>query len=362
MSDRRAERVDALLTHLSREHLDALVVSYPANVRYLTGFSGSSGLLLVTGKGAVFITDFRYQTQAAEEIGPLARVVIDGTGLWDRLVKLIPEFGVRAVGYEAHVLTVREADRLSGDALPCHFSPTSDFVEGLRAVKAPEEVDAIRAAACLAGDALAETVRQVRAGQTEQEVAALLEGALRRGGTEGYPFPTIVASGPRSALPHARTGSRVIAPGDFLLVDFGAIVDGYVSDVTRTFVVGAQPTPRQAEAYAMVASAQRAALSGLRAGLSGRQADALARDVVEAAGQGPAFGHSLGHGIGLEVHEAPRLARTADQVLPAGAVVTVEPGVYYSGWGGVRLEDDVVLSDGAASLLTLFPRELLVLG
>ena len=362
MTDRRPQRLEALLARLSRDNLDALVVSYGPNIRYLTGFSGSSGLLLVSSKGAVFITDFRYETQSAEEIGDLARIVIDGTGAWERLVKLIPESGARAVGYEAHVVTVREADRLTADNLPCHFSPCSELVEALRAVKSPEEVEFIRAAGALAGDALAETVRQVRAGQTEQEVAAVLEGALRRGGTEGYPFPTIVASGPRSALPHARTSSRVIAPGDFLLLDFGAVVDGYVSDVTRTFVVGAQPTVRQAEAYALVASAQRAALAGLRAGLSGRQADALARDVMEAAGQGPAFGHSLGHGIGLEVHEAPRLARTADQVLPAGAVVTVEPGVYYSGWGGVRLEDDVVLSDGASTLLTQFPRELLVLG
>ncbi len=362
MTDRRPERMEALLARLSRENLDALVVSDPANIRYLTGFSGTAGLLLVAPRGALFLTDFRYETQAAEEIGSLARVVIDGTGAWERLVKLIPEYGVRAVGYEAHVLTVREADRFAADKLPCHVCPSTDLVEALREVKAPEEIEAIRAAACLAGDALAETVRWVRAGQTEQEVAAVLEGALRRGGTEGYPFPTIVASGPRSALPHARTSARVIAPGDLLLLDFGAMVDGYVSDVTRTFVVGAQPTARQAEAYGLVASAQRAALGGLRAGLSGRQADALARDVLEAAGQGPAFGHSLGHGIGLEVHEAPRLARTADQVLPAGAVVTVEPGVYYSGWGGVRLEDDVVLTDGAASLLTQFPRELLVLG
>jgi len=354
--------MEALLARLNRENLDALVVSYPANIRYLTGFSGSSGLLFVSGKGAVFVTDFRYETQSKEEIGSLARIVIDGTGVWERLVKLIPDYGVRAVGYEAHVLTVREADRLAADKLPCHFCPVSDHVEALRAVKAPEEIAAIRAAAALAEDALGHAIRQVRAGQTEQEVAALLEGALRHGGTEGYPFPTIVASGPRSALPHARTSSRVLAPGDFLLLDFGAVVDGYVSDVTRTFVVGAQPTARQAEAYGLVASAQRAALTGLRAGLSGRQADALARDVMEAAGQGPAFGHSLGHGIGLEVHEAPRLARTADQVLQTGAVVTVEPGVYYSGWGGVRLEDDVVLSDGGTALLTQFPRELLVLG
>ncbi len=362
MADRRPERLEALLARLDRDNLDALVVSHPANIRYLTGFSGTSGVLLVTGKGAVFVTDFRYETQSKDEIGTLARIVIDGTGAWERLVKLIPEYGVRSVGYEAHVLTVREADRLAADKLPCHFCPVADHVEALRAVKAPEEVEAIRAAATLAGDALAQAIRLVRAGQTEQEVAAHLEGALRRGGTEGYPFPTIVASGPRSALPHARTSARVIAPGDFLLLDFGAIVDGYVSDVTRTFVVGAAASARQTEAYDLVAGAQRAALGGLRAGLSGRQADALARDVVEAAGQGPAFGHSLGHGIGLEVHEAPRLARTADQVLPAGAVVTVEPGVYYSGWGGVRLEDDVVLAEGGAALLTQFPRELLVLG
>jgi Xaa-Pro aminopeptidase len=362
MSDRRPERLEALLSRLSRENLDGLVVSYPANIRYLTGFSGTSGLLLVTGRGAVFVTDFRYETQSRDEIGSLARIVIDGTGAWERLLKLVPDSGARAVGFEAHVLTVREAERLATDALPCHFCPSADLVEGLRAIKAPEEVEAIRAAAALAGDALAETVRQVRAGQTEQEVAAFLEGALRRGGTEGYPFPTIVASGPRSALPHARTGRRVIAPGDLLLLDFGAVVDGYVSDVTRTFVVGTPPDARQREAHALVAGAQRAALNGLRAGLSGRQGDALARDVIEAAGQGHAFGHSLGHGIGLEVHEAPRLARTADQVLPAGAVVTVEPGLYYSGWGGIRLEDDVLLSDTGAQLLTQFPRDLLVLG
>jgi len=362
MTDRRPDRLEALLARLSRDNLDALVVSHAPNIRYLSGFSGSAGLLLVTNRGALFITDFRYETQAAEEIGDLARIVIDGTGAWERLVKLIPDYGVRAVGFEAHVLTVREADRLAADKLPCSFCPVAEHVEALRAIKSPEEIAAIRAAASLAGEALAEVIRQVRAGQTEQEVAALLEGALRRGGTEGYPFPTIVASGPRSALPHARTTARVIAPGDFLLLDFGAIVDGYVSDVTRTFVVGAPPTARQLDTFRLVAGAQRAALAGLRAGLSGRQADALARDVLEAAGQGTAFGHSLGHGIGLEVHEAPRLARTADQVLPAGAVVTVEPGVYYSGWGGVRLEDDVVLADGAATLLTQFPRELLVLG
>jgi Xaa-Pro aminopeptidase len=364
MTDRRAERLEALLRRLSGEGLDALLVSHPPNIRYLTGFSGSAGLLLVSPGGALFVTDFRYETQSRAEIGPLTRIEIDGASSWDRLFKLLPDYpAVRTVGYEAHALTVRDAERLGAEAArPWRFAPTADLVEGLRVAKAPEEVAAIREAGGLAAAALAETVPGVHAGQTEGEVAALLESALRRGGSEGYPFSTIVASGPRTALPHARTSARVLTPGDFLLLDFGAIVDGYASDVTRTFVVGEPPAARQAEVHRVVLDAQRAALGGLKAGLTGRQADALARDVIAEAGHGPGFGHSLGHGVGLEVHEAPRLARTSEDVLPAGAVVTVEPGVYYSDWGGVRIEDDVVLSAEGATLLTPFPRDLLVLG
>jgi Xaa-Pro aminopeptidase len=364
MTDRRPERLEALLRRLAGEGLDALLVSHSPNIRYLTGFSGSAGLLLASPAGVVFLTDFRYETQSRDEIGPLARIEIDGTSLWDRLFKVLPEYpAVRSIGFEAHALTVRDADRLGAEAARSwRFAGTSDLVEGLRVSKSREEVEAIRGAGDVASAALAETLPGVHAGQTEREVAALLEGALRRGGSEGYPFPTIVASGPRTALPHAGTSTRVLAPGDFLLLDFGAIVDGYSSDVTRTFVVGARPAARQVEVHRVVLDAQRAALGALRAGLTGRQADALARDVIAEAGHGPGFGHSLGHGLGLEVHEAPRLARTAEQVLPAGAVVTVEPGVYYSDWGGVRIEDDVVLSPEGATLLTQFPRDLLVLG
>jgi Xaa-Pro aminopeptidase len=364
MTDRRLERIEALLRRLAAEGLDALLVSHPANIRYLTGFSGSAGLLLVSPGGVAFVSDFRYETQSREEIGSLARIEIDGASPWDRLFKLLPDYpSVGAVGYEAHALTVRDAERFGAEAARhWRFAATADLVESLRVSKSPEEVEAIRAAGAVASAALAETLPRVRAGQTEQEVAALLESALRRGGSEGYPFPTIVASGPRAALPHAGTSARVLAPGDFLLLDFGAIVDGYSSDVTRTFVVGAKAAERQAQVHRVVLAAQQAALDGLRSGLTGRQADALARDVIATAGHGPAFGHSLGHGLGLEVHEAPRLARTAEQALPAGAVVTVEPGVYYSDWGGVRIEDDVVLSPGGAMLLTQFPRDLLVLG
>lgn len=364
MTDRRQERVARLLDRLSGEGLDALLVTHLPNIRYLTGFSGSSALLLVCPQGVLLLTDFRYDAQSRAEVGALARVVIDGTGTWERLLQLLPDYpAVRSVGFEAHVLTVRDASRLAGEeARAWRFQPTSDLVEGLRLVKAPEEVEAIRAAGCVATAALEEAAAGIRAGQSELEVAALLEAALRRRGSEDYAFPSIVASGPRSALPHARTSARVIAPGDFLLLDFGSVVDGYVSDVTRTFVVGAPPTDRQRRVYALVERAQRAALDGLRAGMSGRAGDALAREVLDAAGEGAAFGHSLGHGIGLEVHESPRLARTAEQPLPPGAVVTVEPGLYYSGWGGVRIEDDVVLDAAGATLLTHFPRDLRVLG
>jgi len=359
--DRRAERLDALRRRLLAQGLDALVVSSLPNIRYLSGFSGSSGLLLVTTGEALFLSDFRYLAQARHEVGDLARLSIENGGLWERLLRLLPEWpAVRAVGFESHIVTAREAATLDGQAW--RFAGVTDVVEELRAVKSPEEIEAIRRAGHVATAALEAAAGHVRSGQTELEVAALLEGALRRLGSVAYPFPTIVASGPRTALPHAGTGSRVLAPGDLLLLDFGAIVDGYCSDVTRTFVVGAAPSDAQREVHALVERAQRAALEGLRAGLTGRQGDALAREVIEAAGRGEAFGHSLGHGLGLEVHEAPRLARTVEEALANSAVVTVEPGVYLEAWGGVRIEDDVVLRPAGAELLTEFPRELLRLG
>lgn len=363
MADRRVERLEALRRQLAADGLDALMVSSLPNIRYLTGFSGTSALVLVTGGAVEFLSDFRYRDQAREEVGDLARIGIDSGGLFERLCKLLPEHpGLAVIGYEAHILTAREAARLGDQARPWAFRPAGELVEALRAVKAPEEVAAIRAAGTVATEALAEAAQQVRPGQTEMEVAAMLEGALRRRGSEWFPFPTIVASGPRSALPHARTSGRVVAPGEFLLLDFGAVVDGYCSDVTRTFVVGAAPTAEQAEVHALVARAQRAAIGGLRAGLTGRQGDALARTVIAEAGRGEAFGHSLGHGVGLEVHEAPRLAQTAAETLVPGVVVTVEPGVYLEGWGGVRIEDDVVLDEGGATTLTEFPRDLIQLG
>jgi Xaa-Pro aminopeptidase len=358
--DRRSERQAGLRGALKADGLDALLVTHLPNIRYLTGFTGSAALLLVRPDATTLITDFRYAVQAPNEVGSAAVVEIDQKSVWDRLGRLLTEVAPGALGIEAQAVTVRDAERVAGLARG-RLVPTSDLVERLRAIKSPEEVAAIRAAADLAQAALAEVLPIVRPGLTELEIAAALEAALRRRGSEWHPFPTIVASGPRAALPHARTSPRPVQAGEWLLLDFGAQVDGYCADLTRTVVVGARADERQRTIYELVRTAQRRALEHLRAGMTGREGDALARDVIAARGFGEAFGHSLGHGLGLEVHEGPRLAPTADAPLPLHAVVTVEPGIYLAGWGGVRLEDDaylgadgvVVLSDGRTELVEL---------
>ena len=347
--DRREERQSGLRRRLTAEGLDAALITHLPNIRYLTGFTGSAALLLMRADDAVLFTDFRYATQAPDEVGESARVEIDSASTWDRLKRACAEDADQTVGFEAHALTVRDAGRLR-QAVGC-TAPMGELVESLRVSKAPEEVAAITAAADLASEALAEVLPGVRPGQTELDVASRLEAALRRRGSEWHPFQTIVASGPRAALPHAHTTAREIGAGELLLIDFGAQVDGYCSDLTRTVVVGGRADARQREAYEAVLAAQLRARTEIRAGMTGREADALARDVLAARGMAEAFGHSLGHGLGLEVHEAPRLSATAEAVLPVGAVVTIEPGFYLPGWGGIRLEDDVLLTpDGPRTL------------
>jgi Xaa-Pro aminopeptidase len=358
--DRRLERQAALKASLQVEGLDGLLVTHLPNIRYLTGFTGSAALLLVRGDATILISDFRYAAQAPAEVGAAAVVEIDQRSVWDRLERVLVGGPAGSLGIESQSLSVRDAERLSG-LTRSRVVPTAELVERHRVTKSPEEVAAIRAAAELAQDALAEVLPQVRVGQSELEVASLLEGALRRRGSEWHPFPTIVASGPRSALPHARTSSRTLGVGDLLLIDFGAQVAGYCADLTRTMVVGSRADDRQRTIHEMVQSAQRRAVEHLRAGMPAREADALAREVIATRGFGEAFGHSLGHGLGLEVHEAPRLAPTSETPLPAHAVVTVEPGVYFPGWGGIRLEDDVYLGSAGAERLSDGRTELLEL-
>ncbi|MEO8624253.1 MAG: Xaa-Pro peptidase family protein [bacterium] len=362
MSDPRPARIAALVEGLSAAHLDGLLLTGLSNIRYLTGFSGSSALLVVTPTDVVFITDFRYQTQVADEIGDVARISIEPsslwTGLWQQLTTLQ---SVRVLGFETAHIQHRDFQRLVESGARWQWRPTVDLVESLRERKDESEIALIAEAANVATRALARALPDVCVGMTELQVAGVLEKALRDEGSEGFPFASIIASGPRSALPHARSSTRTILSGDFLLMDFGAEVGGYCSDMTRTVVVGRASEEHRA-VYDVVRVANERASKGVRAGMAGRDADAIARQYIERAGYGDLFGHSLGHGIGLEVHEAPRLARTAEGALPVGAVVTIEPGVYRPGWGGVRIEDDVVLGADGPHILTQFPRELIELG
>ena len=360
--DARPARLEALRDALVKAHLDGVLLTGLANVRYLTGFSGTSALLFVSAREAIFLTDFRYETQAAEQVGDLAQVHIEGSSLWARLWTLLAGTpGLEVLGFESAHIEHRDFQRLLEAGSRWQWRPTVDLVEVLRERKDAGELALIQRAANVACDALERTVPQLHAGMSELDVAGVLERCLREAGSEGFPFPTIVASGERSALPHARSSRRVLRGGDFLLLDFGAEVEGYCSDITRTFVVG-RASAEQRDFHEVVREANRVAASAVRAGMKGRDADALARDYIERCGYGPLFGHSLGHGIGLEVHEAPRLARTADEALSLDSVVTIEPGIYRPGWGGVRVEDDVHLSARGPQLLTRFPRELIELG
>src|SRR2546422_962201 len=349
-ADRRRARQEALVQALEAEALDGLVVTSHANIRYLTGFSGSAAVVAVTRADVLLVTDFRYDAQARAEAGAVARVEVDSTSVWDRFFKELATLGpLSTMGYEAHALSVHDAERFTQAGKAWRWMPTTELVERLRAVKDEGEVAAIRSAALLAGEALRQTLTQVRPGTTERAIGGVLGGARRRLGSEGHPFATIVASGPRSALPHARSTRRAVAAGEWLVLDFGAQVDGYCADITRTVVVGARATERQRVLYGLVREAQQRARAGVRAGMTGRDADALARDPIAARGFGEAFGHSLGHGLGLDVHEAPRLSKTNPDPLPADAVVTIEPGVYLAGDGGVRIEDDVHLAAAAVA-------------
>jgi Xaa-Pro aminopeptidase len=336
VADIRGERRDALVALLEEAGFDGLIVSHVANVRYLTGFSGSAGVAVVLRNELILFSDFRYRTQAEQEVGDIARIEIVPNDIWSRVWRVVAQYrGIARLGFEGHAVSVKQA---------ADFAP--------RELAALVEVAAIREAARLAEDALESTLGQIRVGDRELDVAATLERELRLRGSQWHPFPTIVASGPRSALPHAGTGTRAIRPGDLLLLDFGAQVDGYCADITRTVVVGGVADERQRAIYDLVREAHRRAVAGIRAGMTGREADGLARSLIEERGFGDAFGHSLGHGLGLEVHEDPRVSKANETGLPEGAVVTLEPGLYFPGWGGVRIEDDVLLRADGCELLS----------
>ncbi len=361
--EQRLRRLAALRAALSVRDADAMLVTALPNIRYLTGFSGSAALLVVFAHApSVLITDYRYSVQVQEEVGDHATVRIEAASLWNGVhdVLAAAEEGSR-IAFEAAHLLFSDHERLAEIGGRWQWKATTGVVEALRERKDAGELELIREAVRIAEAALELTIAQVHVGLTEQQVAGILEHHLRDLGSDAPPFETIVAAGERAALPHARASARVLQPAEFLLIDFGASFGGYCSDITRTFALKSVK-PEMQGIHDIVREATLSASAGVRAGMRGRDADAIARGYIESRGFGELFGHSLGHGIGLEVHEGPRLARTADAPLPVGAVVTIEPGIYKPGWGGVRIEDDVYLADDGPQVLTGFPRELIVVG
>jgi Xaa-Pro aminopeptidase len=360
-----AGRRDALRVLLREAGLDALLVTDLVNVRYLSGFTGSNGALLVHADDAsasgeprsVLATDGRYVTQAAAQTPDLPHLVERAVGP----ALLAALTGPVRVGFDsAHVTVDGHADLLAAGH-PLERAP--GLVERLRAVKDAGEIDVLRLA-CAAGDAALDGMvadGALRAGRSEREVARELEERMRDAGAEGPSFETIVAAGAHAAIPHHRPTDAPLADGDLLTMDFGALVEGYHSDMTRTVVVG-RPGDWQRDLYALVAEAAEAGRAALAPGVATRAVDAAARDVIVAAGHGEHFVHGLGHGVGLVIHEAPALSATATATLEAGMTVTVEPGVYLAGRGGVRIEDTLVVTDDGAEPLTTSTRDLLALG
>jgi Xaa-Pro aminopeptidase len=357
MSD-RAERLVELLPEAG---IDLLLVTSLINIRYLTGYTGSNGLALVGPDTRLFVTDFRYVEQAAEEVDPSYERRRDQLELYDGLGTAIPAGGLR-LGFDDTNITVRQHKRLR-ELLPgrVELVTAGGLVERLRAVKAPDEVARIRAATELADAALSELLEQGLVGRTERELADSLEQTMRRRGADRPSFDSIVAAGPHGALPHAAPREVEVGPDQLVVIDWGAELDGYCSDCTRTVATG-EPSAEAREVYELVLAAELAGIEAVRAGVGGRDVDAVARAVIDAGGHGEHFGHGLGHGVGTEVHEAPRLSMRSDDQLQSGNVVTVEPGVYLPGELGVRIEDLVVVADGGCEVLTSLDRQLLLTG
>jgi Xaa-Pro aminopeptidase len=355
----RIERVRAGVTELG---LDGLLVSSLSNVRYLTGFSGSSGFLLLGPEQVVFATDGRYEQQAHEELADDVgfELLVAREGVLAALAERAGQGVAGATfGFEGQHVAYDQWQRIAEEADSLEWKSISGVVEKLRAVKDANEIAAMEKAAAIAAEALRATLPLVKPGVRETDIAAELDYRMVHLGAERPAFETIVASGARTALPHAATGTRRLERGELLLCDFGARWGGYCSDLTRTFVVG-ESSDLQRDRYGLVLEAQRAACGALTGGASGADVDAATRRVFEREGIEARFPHGTGHGVGLDVHESPRLGRTSEESLAESMVVTVEPGLYFPGWGGIRVEDDVVITNGQPRALVDLERDRLL--
>ncbi|KKC46166.1 MULTISPECIES: M24 family metallopeptidase [Paenibacillus] len=353
------QRVEKLRGKLEEQGLEALLVGSPYNRRYISGFTGSSGWVLLTSSKSWFLTDFRYTEQAAEQVQGF-EIVEHAADYMESVRELLAAEGITRLGFEQEHTVYSNYVRWGQVLGSIELVPAAGIIESLRAVKDASELAIMQEAADLA-DATFDYIKGlIKPGMKESDVALEMEVFMRSRGATSSSFDTIVASGERSALPHGVASGRVIGSNEFVKLDFGALYNGYCSDLTRTVAVG-EPSAKHREIYEIVLEAQLHALANIRPGMTGIEADALARDVIAKHGYGDQFGHSLGHGLGMEVHEKPNLSKRSDNVLTPGMVVTVEPGIYIPGFGGVRIEDDIVITENGIQILTASPKELIIL-
>jgi Xaa-Pro aminopeptidase len=347
-------RLRKLRDKVQELELDAILVNQAENRRYLSGFTGSAGWLIITGEKAIMATDFRYFQQMQQQAPDFELAKIVGK-LSDRLPGWLEELGVMRLGFESQHLTVDSWQTLSQAAADVEWVPLKDTVETIRALKDEDEIQALERSVALTDAAFAHLLDVIEPGMTELQAAWEIESYMRGHGASAVAFDPIVGSGPNGALPHARPTDRVIGTGDPIVVDIGCVIDGYCSDMTRTFCLG-EPSDKYLEVWNVVLEAQESAAAAISSGTAGTEADAVARSVIEGAGYGEFFGHGLGHGVGLAVHEGPRAGKLSEDILRAGMSLTIEPGIYLPDEFGVRLEDLVMIEEDGIRTLTETPK------
>lgn len=351
-------RVEKLRKKMQEENLDSFLITSPYNLRYLTNFTGTTGLAVITLEKAFFITDFRYTEQAAAQAQGFE--IIKNVGpIFEEVADLVQKEGLRELGFEETTVSFLEYSVLE-EIIDAQLIPISGMIEELREIKDEEEIAIIEKACSIADLAYDHILKMIQPGMTEIEVANQLDFYMRSLGASGVSFETIVASGLRSAMPHGVASKKIIEQGDLITIDFGCYYEGYVSDMTRTFAIG-DPGEQLKEIYQIVLEAQLAVLEVAKPGVTGKQLDAVARDYITKHGYGEAFGHSTGHGIGLEIHEGPNVSVRAEKQFVPGNIITDEPGIYLPGIGGVRIEDDLLITSDGNRVLTHSPKELIIL-
>ncbi|AYW48175.1 peptidase M24 family protein [Tetragenococcus osmophilus] len=352
-------RIARLREKMKQEELDAFLITSPYNLRYFTNFTGTTGLAVITNEQAFFVTDFRYTQQAAKQAQGF-EIVKNSGNIFATVAELVQKTQVNTLAFEEDYITFSEYGLLKELITATDLVPVSGLLEDLREVKDDGEIKAIKQACNIADQGFDHILKMIQPGMTEIEVANQLDFFMRSLGASGVSFETIVASGARSAMPHGVASQKRIEQGDIITLDFGCYYDGYVSDMTRTFAIG-DPGEKMREIYQIVLDAQLKVIEAAKPGINGIELDAIARDYISSFGYGENFGHSTGHGIGLDIHEGPNVSRRADKTFVPGNVITDEPGIYLPEIGGVRIEDDLLITSIGNEVLTHAPKELIIL-